>query len=69
MQEIKYDATTLEQKLYNDIKKQVEDYVFISAQEADREIINTQEGMLLKITYNCEENIAVQDKILLNTEN
>lgn len=69
VQEIKYDATTLEQKLYNDIKKQVEDYVFISAQEADREIINTQEGMLLKITYNCEENIAVQDKILLNTEN
>lgn len=69
VQEIKYDAATLEQKLYNDIKKQVEDYEFISAEETDREIINTEMGMLMKITYNCEENIAVQDKILLNTEN
>ena len=69
MQEIKYDAATLEKKLYNDIKKQVEDYEFISAEETDREIINTEMGMLMKITYNCEENISVQDKILLNTEN
>ena len=69
VQEIKYDAATLEKKLYNDIKKHVEDYEFISAEETDREIINTEMGMLMKITYNCEENISVQDKILLNTEN
>lgn len=66
---VNYDKTTLEEMLYNDIKKQVDSFSFISATECGREIVSTKHGILMKITYVCEENIAVQDEILLSKEN
>lgn len=66
---VNYEKSTLEEILYNDIKKQVDSFSFINATEADREVICTEQGMLMKITYICEENIAVQDEILLSKEN
>lgn len=66
---VAYDKVTLEEMLYNNIKNQVDEFDFISVSEGEKEIIYTEKGMLLNIVYFCEENIAVQDKILLNTEN
>ena len=51
--------------LYKDIQKQVKNFDFISCKEDNKEFIYTDKGILLKITYICEENIALQDKILL----
>lgn len=66
---VTYDKVLLEEMLYNNIKNQVEDFDFINAVEGEKEIITTDKGILIKITYYCEENIAVQDKILLDTQN
>lgn len=66
---VMYDKSTLEEILYNDIKKQVEKFNFINCVEDAREIIYTDKGILLNIAYICEENIAIQDKILLGTIN
>lgn len=67
--DITYNETELEKLLLEDIENQLDDSNLLSANEASRERIITDDGMLIKITYNCEENIAVQDKILLSTEN
>lgn len=64
-----YTKENLEQLLYDDIKNQIEKFEFISVEEDDRELITTDKGILLKITYNCVENIAAQDKILFDTTN
>ncbi len=64
-----YDNETLENLLYEEIQEQVQRFDFISISEKNREVIETKDGMLLKIEYLCEENIAVQDDILLHTEN
>lgn len=64
-----YNKETLENILYNDIKNQVKKFNLISAKEFDRETTYTDKGMLLKITYDCVENIAVQDEILLSKVN
>ncbi len=66
---VTYDKTKLEEMLYNDIKKQVEKFEFVRFEEGEKEVVTTDNGILLKITYNCEENIAVQDNILLDTQN
>lgn len=66
---ITYDRNALEKILYNEIKKQVADFNFINAVETEREVITTDKGILLKIVYTCEENIAFEDKILLSKEN
>ncbi len=66
---VNYDQTTLEDILYEDIKKQVENMNFIAATEFEREVVKTDKGMLLKISYNCEENIAKQDEIILSKVN
>ncbi|MDO4608385.1 MAG: sporulation protein YqfD [Clostridia bacterium] len=66
---VKYDDKGLENALFNDIKKQVNSFKFISSKEVNREVIKSKQGMLLKVEYLCEENIATEDKILLNTEN
>lgn len=66
---VTYDKNSLENMLYNNIQKQVESFSFISATEGEKEIIYTDKGILLKINYTCEENIAVQDKILFDTLN
>ncbi|MBQ8740191.1 MAG: sporulation protein YqfD, partial [Clostridia bacterium] len=66
---VTYDKAILEDMLYKDIKNQVEKFDFISATEGQKDLTYTDKGILLKITYNCEENIAIQDKILLDTEN
>ncbi len=66
---INYTKQTLEKMLYKDIKKQVDDFEFKSYEESDKEIIYTDKGILIKITYICEENIAVQNNILLSTKN
>lgn len=66
---VKYDSSALEKLLLDDIEMQVEKIDFISINETSKEVITTDKGMLLKIEYLCEENIAVQDKILLHTEN
>ena len=65
----KFDSKSLEDKLYKDIEKQVNKYNFLSIKESGRDYIYTDSGILLKITYICEENIAVQDKILLSKVN
>ena len=67
--DVNYDKAVLEEMLYNDIKNQVEEFDFISVSEGEKEFTYTDKGILLKIVYKCEENIAVQDKILLDTEN
>lgn len=66
---VNYENSTLEQILYEDIINQVKKHNFISFEEMNRETVLTDNSMLLKITYNCEENIALQDEILLNKEN
>ncbi len=66
---VTYDKQKLEEILYSEIQNQVKEFNFISATEGEKEIIYTDKGMLLKIEYFCEENIAVQDKILLDTQN
>ena len=66
---VEYDMAKLEELLFDEIKNQIEELNFISAEEINRESILTNEGILLKVTYNCEENIAKQDEILLNDEN
>ncbi len=64
-----YNREELEQMLYTDIKNQIKKLEFISVEEGEKELITTDKGILLKITYNCVENIAVQDKILFDTKN
>lgn len=66
---VTYKKSILEEMLYTDIKKQVEGFDFLNTTEGEKEFTYTDKGILLKITYVCEENIAVQDKILLDTEN
>lgn len=66
---VTYEKSVLEEMLYTDIKNQVEEFEFLSAKEGEKEIITTDKGILLKITYICEENIAVQDKILIDSGN
>lgn len=66
---IEYDKITLENILNDNIKKQLDDFKFISAIKIDEEIISNDKGILLNITYLCEENIGVQSKILLGKEN
>ncbi len=65
----KYDTQTLEEILYNDIKKQIDNFNFMSIKELERELTPTATGVLLNITYICEENIAIQDEILLGKVN
>ncbi len=64
-----YDEVTLEKILREDIEKQVKNMDLISAKEYEKEVVKTDKGILLKISFNCEENIAVQDKILLSKVN
>ena len=64
---IKYTDDELIEILHKDFKNQVEKFNFINAKEGESEVIATDKGILLKIEYLCEENIAVQDKILLNS--
>lgn len=66
---IVYDAETLEEILYKDIKKQIQKNDFIKIKEIDRKVEKFEDGIELKITYICEENIAVQDKILFDNLN
>ncbi len=64
-----YNKEELEEMLYTNIKNQIEKLELISTEEGEKELVTTDKGILLKITYNCVENIAVQDKILLDTKN
>ena len=66
---VSYTSAQLEEKLYLDIQKQVDNFDFINFKEKARESVFTDKGLLLKITYTCEENIALQDTILLSKEN
>jgi len=67
--EITFTDSMLENQLYDDIIEQVENFNFISATQVDKDIVKTEKGILMKIEYICEENIALQDKILLHTQN
>ncbi len=64
-----YSNDELVKILHNEIKKQVDEFKFISVVECDSQLVETNKGLLLKITYKCEENIAIQDTILLSKEN
>lgn len=66
---VSYKKSELEKILCDDIKKQVEASNLISATEINRDVNITDDGMLINITYTCEENIALSENILLNTEN
>lgn len=63
------NKSELEEKLHSDIKNQLNNFNFINVSQIDKEVVYTDKGMLLKITYVCEENIAQQSKILLSKEN
>ena len=65
----KYNKDELKEILLNEINTQVDDFGFISITECEREFVETEKGILLKITYKCEENVAVQENILLSKEN
>ena len=66
---VNYSKSELEKILLENIENQVESSNLISKTEADREIKITDSGMLINITYLCEENIALSEKIILNTQN
>lgn len=66
---ITYNEESLIKLLRKDIQKQVDSFNFINALEDNTEITRTSNSLLLKITYICEENIAVNDTILLSKEN
>ncbi len=66
---VKYQQSDLENILLEDIKSQVKSFNFIYSKEINREVIKNEQGILLKVEYLCEENIALEDKLLLNTEN
>lgn len=68
-EKITFDKNKLEELLYQDIKKQVDGFNFISVKEENRDIVYTESGILMKIEYICEENIAQKDIILLNSKN
>lgn len=65
-EKIKYSETELKNILLKDIENQIKSSDLINYSETDREFICTDNGILLNITYNCEEDIAVQDEILLS---
>lgn len=67
--EVKYNEDTLEKMLYKDIENQIKKFDFLSIEETNRETIKTEKGILLKITYICKENIAVENKILFDNVN
>lgn len=60
-----YTCEDLEGILLKKIENQVEKFDFLTVEEISKEIINTDKGMLLKITYKCTENIAKSEEILL----
>ncbi len=66
---ISYKKEELEKILEKKIYKKVEEHNFISFKETDRSLIETDTGLSLEIKYDCEENIAVQDEILLGAQN
>lgn len=68
-EKISYDKETLQNILCEEIQKQVLGFNFINSVEKSTEIISTETGLLLKITYLCEENIAQQNAILLGKPN
>ena len=64
-----YTKDELEQRLEYNIINQIKSFNLINYKEINKEIDHTEKGILLKITYLCEENIAEQSKILLSKEN
>ena len=66
---VEYDNKELENLLQNNIEKQLKECKVINSKILDKKIENSDEGITMTVEYLCEENIAVQDKILLNTEN
>lgn len=63
---VKYTEKELEKILLKQINEQVEKFDFITIEECKKDVVKSDRGILLKITYNCTENIAVKDKILLS---
>ena len=63
---VKYNEDVLIDNLYKEIQKQINEFDFISITETNREIIKNHKGILMKITYDCEENIALKEKILFS---
>lgn len=66
---IKYTVDELEKILLKNIENQVKKFDFLSAEEISKETINTEKGILLKITYKCSENIAKSEQIILSKVN
>lgn len=64
----KYNKDELEEILKSEIEKQIKKYNFINIDETKKEIIETEDGILLNITYKCEENIAFNSDILLDKQ-
>ena len=66
---VTYSFDELEEILYNEIQKQIKDFEFINIFEQTRDVVQTDKGILMKISCICEENIALEDEILLSKEN
>ncbi len=66
---VEYTSSQLEERLNKAIETRVKKSNFESAKELSRDVINTDKGIRLEVTYLCEENIAVQDDILMGVQN
>ena len=66
---INYTSAELENILLKKIENQVEKFNFLTAEKVSEEVITTDKGILLKVTYNCTENIAKSEEILLSKVN
>lgn len=67
--QITYTTEQLESILYKNIENQLNNFNFITINETSKELIKTDKGLLLNITYSCEENISFNDTILLSKVN
>ncbi len=63
---VNYSEIELKNILLKNIENQVKNSNLVNYSEQSREFIYTDSGILLNITYICEENIALQDEILLS---
>lgn len=66
---VEYTYEQLYEILFQDIENQVKSDKLISYKETNRNAVSTEKGILLTVTYSCEENIALQNEILLDTQN
>lgn len=66
---VEYTDEELYETLTQDIINQVKSDKLISYEKSSENTVSTANGILLTVTYVCEENVALQNEILLDTQN